>query len=41
MKLFLKIILIFFTLSVFLKAEPVSKIVINGKKRVSEETIKV
>ena len=41
MKLFLKIILIFFTLSVFLKAEPVSKIVINGNKRVSEETIKV
>ena len=41
MKLFLKIILIFFTLNVFLKAEPVSKIVINGNKRVSEETIKV
>ena len=41
MKLFLKIILIFFTLSVFLKAEPVSKIVINGNKRVSDETIKV
>ena len=41
MKLFFKIILIFFTLSVFLKAEPVSKIVINGNKRVSEETIKV
>ena len=41
MKFFLKIILIFFTLSVFLKAEPVSKIVINGNKRVSDETIKV
>ena len=41
MKLFLKIILIFFTLSVFLKAEPVNKIVINGNKRVSDETIKV
>ena len=41
MKFFLKIILIFFTLSVFLKAEPVNKIVINGNKRVSDETIKV
>ena len=41
MKLFLKIILIFFTLSIFLKAELVSKIVINWYKRVSDETIKV
>ena len=41
MKLLFKILTIFFTLSVLVKAEIVDEIKINGNNRVSDETIKV
>ncbi len=41
MKILFKILTIFFTLSVLLKAEVINEIKINGNNRVSDETIKV